>query len=92
MMFNRFYNMEMMNTSASAPSANAYSFCAHSADTAMISVLDAIIMASIIIYGLIMILGLRAIAMIAIIIAILVLVVGLVIQKVNVPWCCELAI
>ena len=30
--------------------------------------------------------------MIAIIIAILVLVVGLVIQKVNVPWCCELAI
>ena len=112
MMFNRFYNMEMMNTSASAPSANAdsfcahtartshtantamiaYSFCAHSADTAMISVLDAIIMASIIIYGLIMILGLRAIAMIAIIIAILVLVVGLVIQKVNVPWCCELVI
>ena len=54
--------------------------------------MDAIIMASIIIYGLIMILGLRAIAMIAIIIAILVLVVGLVIQKANVPWCCELAI
>ena len=42
--------------------------------------------------GLIMILDLRAIAMIAIIIAILVLVVGLVIQKANVPWCCELAI
>lgn len=58
----------------------------------MIAIMDAIIMASIIIYGLIMILGLRAIAMIAIIIAILVLVVGLVIQKVNVLWCCELAI
>ena len=76
MMFNRFYNMEMMNTSASAPSANAdYSFCAHTArtshtaNTAMIAIMDAIIMASIIIYGLIMILGLRAIAMIAIIIA-----------------------
>ena len=33
MMFNRFYNMEMMNTSASAPSANADSFCAHTART-----------------------------------------------------------
>ena len=43
----------------------------------MIAIMDAIIMASIIIYGLIMILDLRAIAMIAIIIAILVLVVGL---------------
>lgn len=58
----------------------------------MIAIMDAIIMASIIIFGLIMILDLRAIAMIAIIIAILVLVVGLVIQKANVPWCCELAI
>ena len=86
------YHTEKMSMSASAPCTNAYSFCAHSADTAMISVLDAIIMASIIIFGLIMILGLRAIAMIAIIIAILVLVVGLVIQKANVPWCCELAI
>ena len=33
MMFNRFYNMEMMNTSASAPSANADSSCAHTART-----------------------------------------------------------
>ena len=93
MMFNRFYSMKMMNRSASASSVNAGTSCAHSADnTMMITVMDAIIMASIIIFGLIMILGLRAIAMIAIIIAILVLVVGLVIQKVNVPWCCELAI
>ena len=75
MMFNRFYNMEMMNTSASAPSANADSSCAHTArtshtaNTAMIAIMDAIIMASIIIF-----------------------VVGLVIQKANVPWCCELAI
>ena len=90
MKFNRFSHSEKMSTSASAPCTNAYSFCAHSADTAMISVLDAIIMASIIICGLII--SLRAIAMIAIIIAILVLVVGLVIQKANVPWCCELAI
>ena len=51
MMFNRFYNMEMMNTSASAPSANADSFCAHTArtshtaNTAMIAIMDAIIMA-----------------------------------------------
>ena len=94
MMFNRFYNMEMMNTSASASCANANRSCARSASAnrSIIAVLDAIIMASIIIFGLIMILDLRAIAMIAIIIAILVLVVGLVIQKANVPWCCELAI
>lgn len=55
MMFNRFYNMEMMNTSAFAPSANADSSCAHTArtshtaNTAMIAIMDAIIMASIII-------------------------------------------
>ena len=88
MKFDRYYKS---HTSASAPCANAGTSCAHSADNGIIAVLDAIIVASIIIYGLIMILGLRAIAMIAII-AILVLVVGLIIQKVNVPWCCELAI
>ena len=92
MMFNRFYNMEMMNTSAFAPSANADSSCAHTArtshtaNTAMIAIMDAIIMASIIICGLII--SLRAIALIAI----LVLVVGLIIQEVNTPWCNELAI
>ena len=57
MMFNRFYNIEMKNTSASAPSANAGSSCAHTActshtaNTAMIAIMDAIIMASIIICG-----------------------------------------
>ena len=62
MMFNRFYNMEMMNTSASAPSANADSFCAHTArtshtaNTAMIAIMDAIIMASIIICALVLVL------------------------------------
>lgn len=87
------YAMSHMSHSASAYQAEASCSCAHHAAYNGISlILDAIIMASIIIYGLIMILGLRAIAMIAIIIAILVLVVGLVIQKVNVPWCCELAI
>ena len=53
MKFNRFSHSEKMSTSASAPCTNAYSFCAHSADTAMISVLDAIIMASIIIIALV---------------------------------------
>lgn len=86
MKFNRFSHSEKMSMSASAPCTNAYSFCAHSANTAMISVLDAIIMASIIICGLII--SLRAIALIAI----LVLVVGLIIQEVNTPWCNELAI
>ena len=87
------YAMSHMSHSASAYQAEASCSCAHHAAYNGISlILDAIIMASIIIYGLIMILGLRAIAMIAIIIAILVLVVGLVIQKANVPWCCELAI
>ena len=92
MKFDRYYKSHTSHTSASAPCANAGTSCAHSADNGIIAVLDAILVASIIIYGLIMILGLRAIAMIAIIIAILVLVVGLVIQKANVPWCCELAI
>lgn len=83
----------MSQRASSARTAAAASACTQSAShNAIIAILDAIIMASIIIYGLIMILGLRAIAMIAIIIAILVLVVGLVIQKANVPWCCELAI
>ena len=62
MMFNRFYNMEMMNTSAFAPSANADSSCAHTArtshtaNTAMIAIMDAIIMASIIICILVLVL------------------------------------
>ena len=82
-----------MNKTMTAACAGAASCCVCAAShTVILSVLGAMIMASIIIFGLIMILGLRAIAMIAIIIAILVLVVGLVIQKVNVPWCCELAI
>ena len=92
MMFNRFYNMEMMNASASAPSANAGSFCAHTActshtaNTAMMAIMDAIIMAFVIVCVRIIILG--AIALIEI----LVLVVGLIIQEVNTPWCNELAI
>ena len=91
MMFNRFYNMEMMNTSASAPCTNAYSFCAHSADTAVISALDAIIMASIIIYALITLLGLRLIH----VLAVLVLVAGLVRlvnRKTDTPWWFETAV
>ena len=68
MMFNRFYNMEMMNTSASAPSANADSFCAHTArtshtaNTAMIAIMDAIIMASIIICALVLVLLVLAVS------------------------------
>ena len=85
------YHTEKMSTSASAPCTNAYSFCAHSADTAMISVLDAIIMASIIIYGLAILLNLRLIALLVILAAIVGLV-RLVHCKTDTPWCYELAV
>ena len=91
MKFNRFSHSEKMSTSASAPCTNAYSFCAHSADTAMISVLDAIIMASIIIYGLAILLSLRLIALLVILAAIVGLV-RLVHCKTDTPWCYELAV
>ena len=91
MKFNRFSHSEKMSTSASAPCTNAYSFCAHSADTAMISVLDAIIMASIIIYGLAILLNLRLIALLVILVAVVGLV-RLVHCKTDTPWCYELAV
>lgn len=91
MKFNRFSHSEKMSTSASAPCTNAYSFCAHSANTAMISVLDAIIMASIIIYGLAILLNLRLIALLVILVAIVGLV-RLVHCKTDTPWCYELAV
>ena len=91
MKFNRFSHSEKMSTSASAPCTNAYSFCAHSADTAMISVLDALIMASIIIYGLAILLSLRLIALLVILAAIVGLV-RLVHCKTDTPWCYELAV
>ena len=79
MMFNRFYNMEMKNTSASAPSANAGSFCAHTActshtaNTAMIAIMDAIIMASIIICVLIPLAILVSVLAVALFVLVLVL-------------------
>jgi len=91
MKFNRFSHSEKMSMSASAPCTNAYSFCAHSADTAMISVLDAIIVASIIIYGLAILLNLRLIALLVILAAIVGLV-RLVHCKTDTPWCYELAV
>ncbi len=91
MKFNRFSHSEKMSMSASAPCTNAYSFCAHSADTAMISVLDAIIMASIIIYGLAILLNLRLIALLVILVAVVGLV-RLVHCKTDTPWCYELAV
>ena len=91
MKFNRFSHSEKMSMSASAPCPNAYSFCAHSADTAMISVLDAIIMASIIIYSLAILLNLRLIALLVILAAIVGLV-RLVHCKTDTPWCYELAV
>ena len=91
MKFNRFSHSEKMSTSASAPCTNAYSFCAHSANTAMISVLDAIIMASIIIYGLAILLNLRLVALLVILAAIVGLV-RLVHCKTDTPWCYELAV
>ena len=91
MKFRYSYHTEKMSMSASAPCTNAYSFCAHSADTAMISVLDAIIMASIIIYGLAILLNLRLIALLVILAAIVGLV-RLVHCKTDTPWCYELAV
>ena len=91
MKFDHFSNSEKMSRSASAPCTNAYSFCAHSANTAMISVLDAIIMASIIIYGLAILLNLRLIALLVILAAIVGLV-RLVHCKTDTPWCYELAV
>ena len=91
MKFNHFSHSEKMSMSASAPCTNAYFFCAHSANTAMISVLDAIIMASIIIYGLAILLNLRLIALLVILAAIVGLV-RLVHCKTDTPWCYELAV
>ena len=86
MKFDRCYKS---HTSASAPCANAGTSCTHSADNGIIAVLDAIIVASIIIYGLIVLLGLRLVTLLAILVlAGLVLV----ICKSKMPWCCESAI
>ena len=91
MKFNHFSDSEKMSMSASAPCTNAYSFCAHSADTAMISVLDAIIMASIIICGVVILLNLRLIALLVILAAVVGLV-RLVHCETDTPWCYELAV
>ena len=86
MKFDRCYKS---HTSASAPCANAGTSCTHSADNGIIAVLDAILVASIIIYGLIVLLGLRLVTLLAILVlAGLVLVIG----KSKTPWCCESAI
>lgn len=78
MMFHRFYNMKMMNCSASASSANAGTSCAHSADnTMMITVMDAMIMASIIIFCLSILLSLGLIGILVIL--------GLVILVMTLP-------
>ena len=91
MKFNHFSNSEKMSMSASAPCTNAYSFCAHSADTAVISALDAIIMASIIICGVVILLNLRLIALLVILAAVVGLV-RLVHCETDTPWCYELAV
>ena len=86
MKFDRCYKS---HTSASAPCANAGTSCTHSADNGIIAVLDAILVASIIIYGLIVLLGLRLVTLLAILVlAGLVLV----ICKSKMPWYCESAI
>ena len=86
MKFDRCYKS---HASASAPCANAGTSCTHSADNGIIAVLDAILVASIIIYGLIVLLGLRLVTLLAILVlAGLVLV----ICKSKMPWCCESAI
>ena len=88
MKFDRYYKS---HTSASAPCANAGTSCAHSADNGIIAVLDAIIVASIIIYGLAILLNLRLIALLVILAAIVGLV-RLVHCKTDTPWCYELAV
>ena len=65
MKFDRCYKS---HTSASAPCANAGTSCAHSADNGIIAVLDAILVASISIYGLIVLLGLRLVTLLAILV------------------------
>ena len=89
MKFDRYYKSHTSHTSASAPCANAGTSCAHSADNGIIAVLDAILVASIIIYGLIVLLGLRLVTLLAILVL-----AGLVllIVKSKTPWCCEFAI
>lgn len=78
MMFHRFYSMKMMNRSASASSVNAGTSCAHSADnTMMITVMDAMIMASIIIFCLSILLSLGLIGILVIL--------GLVILVMTLP-------
>ena len=86
MKFDRCYKS---HTSASAPCANAGTSCTHSADNGIIAVLDAILVASIIIYGLIVLLGLRLVTLLAILVL-----AGLVLVfcKRKMPWCCESAI
>ena len=91
MKFRYSYYTEKMSMSASAPCTNAYSFCAHSADTAVISALDAIIMASIIIFGLAVLLALRLIALLVVLVVAVGLV-RLVICKTDTPWWFETAI
>lgn len=86
MKFDRCYKS---HTSASAPCANAGTSCTHSADNGIIAVLDAILVASIIIYGLIVLLGLRLVTLLAILVLEGLV---LVICKSKMPWCCESAI
>lgn len=86
MKFDRCYKS---HTSASAPCANAGTSCTHSADNGIIAVLDAILVASIIIYGLIVLLGLRLVTLLAILVLVGLV---LVICKSKMPWCCESAI
>ena len=91
MKFDRYYKSHTSHTSASAPCANAGTSCAHSADNGIIAVLDAIIVASIIIYGLAILLNLRLIALLVILVAVVGLV-RLVHCKTDTPWCYELAV
>lgn len=96
MMFNRFYGSnDQMNTSASALCANAASCCAQTAsanaNTVILSVMDAMILASIIIFALICalitILGLRLVSLLVVLVL-----AGLVICPGKTPWFMESAV
>ena len=84
-------NRKMNKTMTAACSGAAFCCACAASHTVILSVLGAIIMASIIIYGLAILLNLRLIALLVILAAIVGLV-RLVHCKTDTPWCYELAV
>ena len=87
----RFAYANQNNAAASAMCAEAASSCTSQSSRFNCIALGAIIMASIIIYGLAILLNLRLIALLVILVAVVGLV-RLVHCKTDTPWCYELAV